>query len=32
MARPLKSATTVAEQIALLRSRGMNVDDGLASQ
>ncbi|MGQ4509474.1 Abi family protein [Dermabacteraceae bacterium P13147] len=32
MTRPLKSATTVAEQIALLRSRGLEVDDELACQ
>ncbi|WP_130864844.1 Abi family protein [Acidipropionibacterium timonense] len=32
MPRPLKSATTVDEQIALLRSRGMDVNDDLAGQ
>lgn len=32
MPRPLKSATTVAEQIDLLRSRGLIVDEDLARQ
>ncbi|MBS6935126.1 MAG: Abi family protein, partial [Actinomyces graevenitzii] len=31
-ARPLKPPTSVPEQIELLRSRGMAVDDELASQ
>lgn len=32
MPKPLKAATTVAQQIALLRSRGLDVDEGLACQ
>lgn len=32
MSRPIKFATTVDEQIAILRSRGMDVDDELARQ
>lgn len=32
MSRPLKSATTINQQIELLRSRGLIVDDGLARQ
>lgn len=32
MTRPLKSATTVAQQVELLRTRGMQVDESLATQ
>ena len=32
LAKPLKSATTSAQQVALLRARGMQVDEALAAQ
>lgn len=32
MARPLKRSTTIDEQVALLRSHGMDVDSDLANQ
>ncbi len=32
MPRPLKSATTIDQQILILRSRGMQIDDDLARQ